>query len=91
MLPRSGGDLVYLEFVYRRPRFLATILLTVQSVFLGFTASNCIVFAEYVLFARGGEHSQGETKLIAVGLLTTIIVIHSCKLQYRRPFALAVC
>ena len=78
-LPRSGGDVVYLEFVYRRPRFLATTLIAVQSVLLGFTASNCIVFAEYVLFAKGGEATRFEMKLLAAGLLTTVIIIHSCK------------
>ena len=81
MLPRSGGDKVYLEFTYRRPRFLATFMIAVQSVLLGFTASNCIVFAEYVTFARGREVTQFETKVLAVTLLTTICVIHSCFLK----------
>lgn len=74
-----GGDVVYLEFVYRRPRFLATTMIAVQSVCLGFTASNCIVFAEYVLFAKGGEATAFEMKVLAAGLLTTVIIIHSCK------------
>ena len=81
MLPRSGGEKVYLEFTYRRPRFLATTLIAVHSVLLGFTASNCIVFADYVLFARGGESTQLETKLLAAGLLATICMIHSCFLK----------
>ena len=81
MLPRSGGDKVYLEFTYRHPRFLASVLIAVQSVLLGFTASNCIVFAEYVMFARGDEATQGEMKLLAAGLLTIIIIIHSCFLK----------
>jgi amino acid permease len=51
MLPRSGGDKVYLEFTYRHPRFFASTLVAVQAVLLGFTASNCIVFGEYVLYA----------------------------------------
>ncbi|EFY93226.1 methionine permease, putative [Metarhizium acridum CQMa 102] len=41
MLPRSGGQKVYLEFTYRRPRFLASTLVAVNAVLLGFTASNC--------------------------------------------------
>jgi amino acid transporter len=81
MLPRSGGDKVYLEFTYRRPRYLATTLIAVQSVMLGFTASNCIVFAEYVLFARGKESTPFEMKLLAVGLLASICTIHSCFLK----------
>ena len=54
-------------------------LIAVNSVLLGFTASNCIVFAEYVLFVRGGEASELEMKLLAAGLLTTIVMVHSCK------------
>ena len=77
----SEGDKVYLEFTYRHPRFLASVLIAVQSVLLGFTASNCIVFAEYVLFALGREPSQFEMKVLATGLLTTIVVIHSCFLK----------
>lgn len=43
MLPRSGGEKVYLEFIYDRPRFLASTIVAVQAMLLGFTASNCIV------------------------------------------------
>ncbi|KAF2815511.1 amino acid transporter [Mytilinidion resinicola] len=81
MLPRSGGEKVYLEFVYRRPRFLASILIAVRSVLLGFTASNCIVFGEYVLYALKREPSQFEGKLLGLGLLTTVVIMHSCFLK----------
>ncbi|KAF1808361.1 amino acid transporter [Eremomyces bilateralis CBS 781.70] len=81
MLPRSGGDKVYLEFVYRRPRFLASVLIAVRSVLLGFTASNCIVFGEYILYALKREPSQAEGKVLALGLLTTVVIIHSCFLK----------
>jgi len=81
MLPRSGGDKVYLEFVYRRPRFLASILIAVRSVLLGFTASNCIVFGEYVLYALNREPSQYEGKILGLVLLTSVIIMHSCFLK----------
>jgi amino acid transporter len=78
MLTRHKGDKVYLEFVYRHPRYLASVLIAVRSVLLGFTASNCIVFGEYVLYALNREPSQLEGKLLGLGLLTVVIVIHSC-------------
>lgn len=56
-------------------------MIAVQSVLLGFTASNCIVFAEYVLFAKGGDATAFEMKVLAAGLLTTVIIIHSCFLK----------
>ncbi|KAF2645884.1 hypothetical protein P280DRAFT_442836 [Massarina eburnea CBS 473.64] len=81
MLPRSGGEKVYLEFTYRRPRFLASTLVAVQAVLLGFTASNCIVFAQYTLFAFDIEATDLARKTLAVGLLTVITIIHGCFLK----------
>ncbi|KAF2495407.1 putative methionine permease [Lophium mytilinum] len=81
MLPRSGGEKVYLEFTYRHPRFLASTLVAFQAVVLGFTASNCIVFGEYVLFALDIEPTAFSQKALAVGLLTVITIIHGCFLK----------
>jgi amino acid transporter len=81
MLPRSGGEKVYLEFTYRKPRFLASTLVAVQAVLLGFTASNCIVFAEYTLFAFDIETTDFRRKTLAVGLLTAITIVHGCFLK----------
>ena len=81
MLPRSGGAKVYLEFTYRHPRFLATMIVAVQSVLLGFTATNCTIFAQYALHALGLEQTEFRRKLWAVVLLTTIIAIHGCFLK----------
>ncbi|KAF2174948.1 hypothetical protein K469DRAFT_743521 [Zopfia rhizophila CBS 207.26] len=81
MLPRSGGEKVYLEFTYRKPRFLASTLVAVQAVLLGFTASNCIVFSQYTLFAFDIEGSDFLRKSLAVGVLTAITVVHGCFLK----------
>ena len=43
MFPRSGGEKVYLEAVYKRPKYLATIIFAMNAIVLGFTASGCIV------------------------------------------------
>lgn len=67
---------VYLEYTYPRPRFLASTLVAVQAVVLGFTASNCIVFAKYAFFAFGVEPTDAQAKILAVGLLTVITVVH---------------
>ncbi|KAI1132935.1 methionine permease [Nemania abortiva] len=76
MLPRSGGDKVYLEFTYTRPRFLASTLVAVQAVLLGFTASNCVIFSQYTFFAFGAEPADAWRKGLAVALLTAITVVH---------------
>ena len=81
MLPRSGGEKVYLEFMYPRPRFLASTMVAIQAVVLGFTASNCIVFGEYVLVAVGQEVTPFRQRLLATGLLTAITIVHGCFLK----------
>jgi amino acid transporter len=48
MIPRSGGEKVYLEAAYRHPKLLATTVFAFQIILLGFTASGCIVFTTYV-------------------------------------------
>jgi amino acid transporter len=39
------------------------------------------VFGEYVLYALNREPSQFEGKLLGLGLLTTVVVMHSCFLK----------
>lgn len=43
MYPRSGGEKVYLEAVYKKPKYLATVIFAANAILLGFTASGCIV------------------------------------------------
>ncbi|KAJ5108112.1 hypothetical protein N7456_004787 [Penicillium angulare] len=76
MLPRSGGDKVYLEYTYPRPKFLASTLVAVQAVALGFTASNCVIFSKYTFFALNAQPTDLQYKTLAVGLLTAITIIH---------------
>lgn len=76
MLPRSGGDKVYLEFTYPRPRFFASTMIAVQAVLLGFTASNCIIFSQYVHFVFDVEARDFSKKALAVALLSVITIIH---------------
>jgi hypothetical protein len=40
MIPRSGGEKVYLEAMYTRPKLLATTVFAVYAVVLGFTAQG---------------------------------------------------
>ncbi|KHN94628.1 amino acid transporter [Metarhizium album ARSEF 1941] len=78
MLPRSGGQKVYLEFTYRHPRFLASTLVAINAVLLGFTASNCVVFSQYILFATGQDGTDEVLrKTLAAGLLSVITVVHA--------------
>lgn len=42
MIPRSGGEKVYLEAVYRRPKLLITVIFAAQAVALGFTGESLV-------------------------------------------------
>ncbi|KZT07117.1 amino acid transporter, partial [Laetiporus sulphureus 93-53] len=76
MIPRSGGEKVYLEAVYTRPRHLATVVFAANAIILGFTASGCIVFAEYVLNAAGMEVTRWNERGIAVAVIVFATLLH---------------
>ncbi|KAJ5535586.1 hypothetical protein N7513_008772 [Penicillium frequentans] len=77
MIPRSGGEKVYLEAVYRQPKLLITIVFAVQAVALGFTASGCVVFASYVWVAAGKEASEWEERGVAIAVIVFITMLHT--------------
>lgn len=77
MFPRSGGEKVYLEAVYRRPKLLATVLFSTQAVMLGFTASGCIVFSSYILVAAGHTATAWAERGIAIAVILFVTCIHT--------------
>ncbi|KAH6664717.1 high affinity methionine permease [Halenospora varia] len=77
MFPKSGGEKVYLEKVYQKPKFLATIIFSVQAILLGFTAQGCIVFASNILLAAGHNATPWESRGIAVAVITFVTILHT--------------
>ncbi|KFY14152.1 hypothetical protein V492_02829 [Pseudogymnoascus sp. VKM F-4246] len=77
MFPRSGGEKVYLEAVYQRPKFLATVIFSTQAILLGFTASGCIVFASNIWVAAGLVASPWEQRGVAIGVLVVVTAVHT--------------
>ncbi|KAJ6031004.1 hypothetical protein N7540_001736 [Penicillium herquei] len=77
MIPRSGGEKVYLEAVYRQPKLLITVVFAVQAVALGFTASGCVVFASYIWVAAGREASEWEERGVAIAVIVSITLLHT--------------
>ncbi|KAH9932866.1 amino acid transporter [Fomitopsis serialis] len=76
MIPRSGGEKVYLEAAYKRPRHLATIIFATNAILLGFTAANCIVFASYILEAAGATVTRWNERGIALGVIFFVTLLH---------------
>ncbi|KAJ5198618.1 uncharacterized protein N7498_007735 [Penicillium cinerascens] len=77
MMPRSGGEKVYLEAVYRKPKLLITLVFAVKAIALGFTASGCIVFASNIVVAAGKTTSEWEERGIAIGVIIFITLLHT--------------
>ncbi|KAF5336486.1 hypothetical protein D9611_006685 [Ephemerocybe angulata] len=75
-LPRSGGEKNYLEFIYRKPQFLATCVYTVYGLISGMAAANSVVFSEYLLHSLSIEPTFYHTRMTALGCLTFILVMH---------------
>ncbi|OBZ65549.1 High-affinity methionine permease [Grifola frondosa] len=69
MIPRSGGEKVYLEAMYKKPSHLGTLIFAANAVLLGFTSSGCIVFASNILVAAGQEADRWATRGIALGAI----------------------
>ncbi|KAI0338061.1 amino acid transporter [Trametopsis cervina] len=76
MFPRSGGEKVYLEAVFTRPRYLATVIFAANAILLGFTASGCIVFASNILVAAGHEATRWASRGIALAVIVFVTILH---------------
>ncbi|KAJ7080551.1 amino acid transporter, partial [Mycena epipterygia] len=74
MIPRSGGEKVYLEAIYRRPKYLATIIFAMNAILLGFTAAGCI--CNSILIAAGQPASQWVVRGIALGVIFFTTLLH---------------
>ncbi|KAF9239125.1 amino acid transporter [Melanogaster broomeanus] len=76
MYPRSGGEKVYLEAIYQKPRFLATVVFATNAILLGFTASGCVVFASNILVSAGKIADVWTERGIALGVIFFVTILH---------------
>lgn len=76
-LPRSGGERVYLERIFRKPRMLATCMFMSYVVLLGFSTPNCIVMGQYTIFALGFTPTTFNVRTIAVLVITCSCILHA--------------
>ncbi|KAM5542077.1 hypothetical protein V8D89_004387 [Ganoderma adspersum] len=76
MIPRSGGEKVYLEAVYKKPKYLATVIFASNAILLGFTASGCIVFAQNILITAGHTADRWVSRGIAIAVIVFVTLLH---------------
>ncbi|KAG8166681.1 hypothetical protein KVR01_002370 [Diaporthe batatas] len=76
-IPRSGGERVYLERIFRRPYMLATCMFMSYVVLLGFSTPNAVVLGEYALYATGTEPNRWNVRLIAALAVSLLCFVHA--------------
>ncbi|KAH8923865.1 high affinity methionine permease [Atractiella rhizophila] len=81
-LPRNGGEKVYLEAIYRSPKFLVTCTYASYAVLLGWAAGNSVVFGEYILHAADVEITQWNQRGVGLACISFALIVHSTRLEW---------
>lgn len=79
---RNGGEKNYLEYVYKKPKFLITAMFAAYVILLGWAASNSVVFGQYILNAAEVEVGRWNQRGIGLACLTAAFLIHSVALKW---------
>ncbi|KAK8846883.1 hypothetical protein IAR55_005973 [Kwoniella newhampshirensis] len=67
---RSGGEVVYLEQAYPRPKYFFPVTFAMQSVVLSFSSSNAIVMANYIYRMTDATPTGMQVKGVALACWT---------------------
>ncbi|KAL4913216.1 amino acid/polyamine transporter I [Aspergillus aurantiobrunneus] len=81
-IPKNGGEKNYLEYVYKKPKFLATAMFAAYAVLLGWAASNSVVFGQYILNAAEVEVDRWNQRGIGLACITAAFLIHGFALKW---------
>lgn len=81
-LPRNGGEKNYLEYVFKKPKFLATAMYASYMLLLGWAGGNSVVFGEYILHAANVEVTRWNQRGVGLACITTAFLIHGCALKW---------
>ncbi|KAI5966453.1 MUP3 [Candida pseudojiufengensis] len=82
LVPRSGGAKVFLEFIYTKPKLLATVAYSIYSVMFGFTISNVLVFGEYFVHSLGFEVTPFRLRLSGLLFLYGAALVHGVSVSH---------
>ncbi|PYH73661.1 high affinity methionine permease [Aspergillus vadensis CBS 113365] len=81
-IPKNGGEKNYLEYVFKKPKFLMTAMYAAYAVLLGWAASNSVVFGEYILNAADIEVDRWNQRGIGLACITAAFLIHSFAVKW---------
>ncbi|KAG5643288.1 hypothetical protein DXG03_001255 [Asterophora parasitica] len=81
-LPRNGGEKNYLEYLFRKPKFLITSVFAANGVLLGWAAGNSLVFGEYILLAANVEPKRWTLRAVGFACITFALLLHGTALKW---------
>ncbi|PGH01627.1 hypothetical protein AJ79_07875 [Helicocarpus griseus UAMH5409] len=81
-LPRNGGEKNYLEYVFRKPKFLTSCFYAGYVILLGWAGSNSVIFGEYILHAAQVEVTRWNQRGIGLACITAAFLIHGLALKW---------
>ncbi|KAJ5047677.1 uncharacterized protein L3040_003497 [Drepanopeziza brunnea f. sp. 'multigermtubi'] len=84
---RSGGEVVYLEQGWPRPKYFLPTAFAAFKVIFAFSSSNAIVLSTYAFRAAGKEPSEWQSKAVAVAGYTAATLIVTFSNKYSLWFA----
>ncbi|KAG0660968.1 methionine permease, partial [Maudiozyma exigua] len=80
-IPKNGGEKNYLEFIFKKPRFLITSMYASYVFFLGWAAGNSINTAVMFLTAADAEVTKWNQRGIAVAVIFFAFLINAVSVK----------
>lgn len=80
-IPKNGGEKNYLEFIYKKPKFLITSMYAAYVFFLGWAAGNSVNTAVMFLTAADVEVTKWNQRGIAVAVVGFAFLINAVNVK----------
>ncbi|KAH8671838.1 amino acid/polyamine transporter I [Tricladium varicosporioides] len=83
--PRSGGEFNYLNYLVKKPKFLASCMFGIAFILIGNASANALSFASHVLAAAGKSRIYDDSppadlanlaRVIAIATMTGVCFLH---------------
>ncbi|KAJ3516055.1 hypothetical protein NLJ89_g1363 [Agrocybe chaxingu] len=81
-VPKNGGEKNYLEYLFRKPKFLITSVFAANGVLLAWAAGNSLVFGEYILRAANVDPGRWTLRLVGFACITFAFLLHGTALKW---------
>lgn len=81
-LPRSGGEKTYMEYLYRRPRYLVSCIYASYALFIGWTSANSTAFGQYVLHALGIAPGIWNVRFVGISCTMFCLAMHGMFMKW---------